>query len=160
MLRLLAYKLPVFIPKRETTKLTKIMTTASYWKHLSSLIGEDRRKEKRVLLVYPIEVHGFDRHGNFFSERTATSNISADGCRFRLQAEVEPGTVVAIRVVQTRVGTRARPDQIGARRALLYQIVWTEPQETGWEAGACKLQDGDLWQVVFPDRVAKPAETE
>ncbi|MCL6565942.1 MAG: PilZ domain-containing protein [Acidobacteriia bacterium] len=129
------------------------MTTASYWKHLSSLIGEDRRKEKRVLLVYPIEVHGFDRYGKFFSERTTTSNISADGCRFRLQAEVEPGTVVAIRVIHTRADARTC-------RALLYQIVWTEPQETGWEAGACKLQEGDLWQVVFPERVARPAETE
>ncbi len=136
------------------------MTTASYWKYLNSLIGEDRRKEKRVLLVYPIEVHGFDRHGNFFSERTTTSNISAGGCRFRLQAEVEPGTVVAIRVVQTRVGARARPEPVEVSRALLYQIVWTEPQETGWEAGAFKLQEGDLWQVVFPERVAKPTETE
>jgi hypothetical protein len=129
------------------------MTTASYWKHLSRLIGDDRRKEKRALLVYPIEVHGFDRHGKFFSERTATSNISAEGCRFHLQAEVEPGTLVAVSVVRSQASAPAT-------RALLYQIVWTEPQETGWEAGACKLQEGDLWQVVFPERVAKPTETE
>ncbi|MCL6482490.1 MAG: PilZ domain-containing protein [Firmicutes bacterium] len=129
------------------------MTTASYWKYLSRLVGEDRRKEKRVLLVYPIEVHGFDRHGKFFCERTTTSNISAEGCRFHLQAEVELGAIVAVSVLRSQASAPAT-------RALLYQIVWTEPQENGREAGACKLQEGDLWQVVFPERVAKPSETE
>ncbi len=119
-------------------------TTPSYWKQLSSLVGEDRRKAKRILLTYPIEVYGFGPSGQFFTERTTTLNVSADGCRFRLKAEVEPGAVVAIRLA----GKNSLPLQ---NDALLYQVMWIEPVEQGREIGAYRLQPGNLWQVHFPD---------
>lgn len=119
-------------------------TTPSYWKHLSSLIGEDRRREKRILLTYPIEVFGFSSNGRFFAERTSTLNISSAGCRFYLKAKVEPGAVVAIRLACSNIPT-------AQNRALLYQVIWVEPCEAGCEIGAYRLQPGNLWQVQFPE---------
>lgn len=119
-------------------------TVPSYWKHLNSLIGEDRRREKRILLTYPIEVFGFRTSGQFFVERTSTLNISSAGCRFPLKAKVEPGAVVAIRLASKN----ARGP---ANRAVLYQVIWVEPREGGCEIGAYRLQPGNLWQVQFPD---------
>lgn len=119
-----------------------------YWEEWNALIGDDRRKERRIPIAFPVEVSGFDRRGQFFSERTATQDVSEWGCRLQLAAEVEPGTVVAL-----RIPPRAGDDVV--RRALLFQIVWVEWEDGRYLVGAAKLGSEDLWHMGFPKRAEK-----
>lgn len=114
-----------------------------YWEELNALIGDDRRRERRIPLTFPVEVNGFDRQGRYFSERTATTDVSEWGCRLQLAADVEPGTVVALRIV-------SRAPESGIRRALLFQIVWVEWGEGFNTVGAAKLQSENIWNMAFP----------
>lgn len=118
-------------------------TGDAYWRTLSAMVGEDRRKEKRIPLAFPIEAYGFDRAGHFFSHRTSTLDVSESGCRFPVQAELAPGAVIAIRMV-SRHG-----DGRGAK-ALLFQVAWCRHEANGWEAGVEKLQPEALWHMAFP----------
>jgi len=122
------------------------------WAELTKLAMEDRRKGKRVPLAFPIEVSGFDRTGRHFSEATKTSDISEAGCRFRIKAQLEPGEVVAIKLI-TR-GNGLAP----ASKALLFQIVWVSRHPDCWEVGALKLQPENIWHMSFPPgKQSKPS---
>lgn len=127
-------------------------TKTPYWEELNSMIGEDRRKERRIPLTFPVEVNGFDRQGRYFSERTATTDVSEWGCRLQLVAEVEPGTVVALRIV-------SRAPDSGVRRALLFQIVWVEWSDGLNAVGAAKLQSENIWNMAFPGEAEKGRKT-
>jgi hypothetical protein len=128
------------------------ITKTPYWEELNTMIGEDRRKERRIPLTFPVEVNGFDRQGRYFSERTATTDVSEWGCRLQLAADVEPGTVVALRIV-------ARGANGGVRRALLFQIVWVEFTEGVNMVGAAKLQPENIWNMDFPGQAEKQRTT-
>lgn len=127
-------------------------TKTPYWEELNSMIGEDRRRERRIPLTFPVEVNGFDCQGRYFSERTATTDVSEWGCRMQLAADVEPGTVVALRIV-------SRAPESGVRRALLFQIVWVEFAEGAKMVGAAKLQPENIWRMDFPGQVETPRST-
>lgn len=120
-------------------------TTASYWEQLNEMIGEDRRREKRLSLAVPIEVHGFDSNGRFFVTRTVTHNISEGGCCLLLEGEPEPGGVLAIRVIQN-------DGQLHPQKPLLFQVAWIEAEEGHWLIGARKLQPDNIWHVAFPKK--------
>jgi hypothetical protein len=128
------------------------ITKTPYWEELNSLIGEDRRRERRIPLTFPVEVNGFDRQGRYFSERTTTTDVSEWGCRLQLAAEVEPGTVVALRIV-------SRSPEKGVRRALLFQIVWVEWGDGSSSVGAAKLQTENIWNMAFPGEAEKGRNT-
>ncbi len=120
------------------------MENLTEWAELTKLVMEDRRKGKRVPLAFPIEVSGFDRNGRHFSETTKTFDISEAGCRFHIKERLEPGDVVAIKLI-TR-GNGLAP----ASKALLFQIAWVKPETDGWAAGALKLQPENIWHMSFP----------
>ena len=119
--------------------------TATNWQELSDAARRDRRLEKRVSLVFPIEISGLDLAGGFFSERSRTWNISERGCRFALRTELRPGSIVAIRVIN-----REPKDGPGSK-ALLYQIEWVRKEEGRWVMGASSMQGRGLWNVAFPE---------
>ena len=120
------------------------MKAETNWQELSAVASRDRRREKRIPLVFPIEVSGFDRRGRFFSERTVTADVSESGCRFQLETEVERGAVVAIKRV-SRQANRLQPE-----RPLLFKVARVTEESSGWILGASKLQPESLWCIAFP----------
>jgi hypothetical protein len=103
----------------------------------------DRRHELRAELKFPVEVCGFDRNGRFFSEKTATSDVSDGGCKLHVRTEVDKGSVLAIRIIRRRFGLEvdARP--------MLFQVNWIRAAASGWDIGVAKLQPGKIWNVSF-----------
>jgi hypothetical protein len=102
------------------------------------------RREQRVLSAFRVEVCGFNRFGRFFTERTLTSNVSDGGCQFSLQMEVEPRSVVALRVIERRNGR-----EMDSRPAL-FQVERIVPQAGKWILGVSKLLPVPVWGVEFP----------
>lgn len=103
---------------------------------------EERRQEPRRSASIFVEVSGFDRHGRFFSEHTATKNASERGCCFRLQQDVSMDALLAIQPVAPL------PDSSG--RPVLFQIAWMEPMQEGTVVGAARLHGEITWCVAFP----------
>jgi hypothetical protein len=105
--------------------------------------GIERRREVRADPKFPVEVCGFDRGGRFFSEKTATSDVSDGGCKMHLRTEVDKSSVLAIRVITRRFGLEvdARP--------MLFQVNWIRAAANGWDVGVAKLQPGKIWNVSF-----------
>jgi len=122
------------------------MKAETDWAELSAEANRDRRREKRITLVFQIEVSGFDRRGQFFSERTVTADVSESGCRFHLKAEVEHGAVVAIKLVSRNIN-RLQPE-----RPFLFKVARVTAESTGWTLGAAKLQPESLWCIAFPPK--------
>jgi PilZ domain len=120
------------------------METVTDWESLSVEASRDRRRETRIPLVFPIEVSGFDRRGRFFTERSKTSDVSANGCRFRISTEIARGALIAIKLV-SRNSEQTLPE-----RPLLFQVARLEKKEDGWILGAAKLQPENLWCIAFP----------
>jgi hypothetical protein len=120
------------------------MNNAIDWEELSLEASQDRRRERRIPLAFPVEVSGFDQNGRYFSEQTMTTDISESGCRFYLKIRVDRGAMVALKVV-SRGGSKALPD-----RPLLFQVARVTQEGDGWVVGAVKLQPESLWCVAFP----------
>jgi hypothetical protein len=106
--------------------------------------GPERRREPRKPLALPIGVSGFDRNGRFFTERTATLDVSSLGCRFPLRAELGKDSVVAIRLLRT--GDSLESDS----PPVLFRLAWVTQTEQGWTLGAEQLQPDQPWSVHFP----------
>ncbi len=106
--------------------------------------GPNRRKTKRVIISFPIEVSGFDEAGKIFRERAVTNDVSEHGCRFDLMRELKGGEVIAIQL-GSRSGQRS-----GKSRPLLFEVAWVNPSVHGWTVGAFKLQPENFWHLVFP----------
>lgn len=129
---------------KENAANRKGPTTAVEWEELSQEAMQDRRKCRRVPLAFPIEVMGFDPTGRLFSEMTSTSDISETGCRFLLKTQVEPGAVVAIKLLSRR------KDTFPPSKPLLFQIIWVAREADGCTVGAAQLQGENLWPMAFP----------
>ncbi len=104
----------------------------------------NRRKAKRVVIAFPVEISGFDEAGRIFRERTVTSDVSEHGCRFDLLRELKCGEVIAI-----QLGSRSE-ERSDKGKPLLFEIAWVEPSVHGWTIGAFKLQPENIWHLVFP----------
>jgi len=103
----------------------------------------ERRREPRAELKFPVEVCGFSRYSRFFSEKTATSDVSDGGCKLHLRTEVDKGSVIAIRVITRRFGLEVDT------RPVLFQVNWVQPCPDGCNLGVSKLQPGKMWTVSF-----------
>ncbi len=114
-----------------------------HWDALRVLASLDRRQEKRVPMVFPIRVYGFDRAQDYFNEKTFTLDISAHGCRFTVKHELPQGSVVAIAAVNRLTGEAS---QVKA----LYEVAWSQAGANGWEVGARLLDRKNIWGVSFP----------
>lgn len=114
-------------------------STQAEWKELKVETNRDRRQQPRTEVKLPIEVCGFNRHGRFFSEKTATSDVSAGGCKFDLHTDVDKDSVIAIRVIKRRNGQELDS------RPILFQVNWFQERPDGFTFGASKLQPGAPW---------------
>ncbi len=114
------------------------------WEELSSQTGTDRRRGKRLPLVFPIEVSGSTSDGRMFSEKTKTLDISDRGCRFALERELQRGEDIGIKL-QSRDGPRSP-----AAKALLFRVAWCTRIGACWQVGVLKLQPENIWHVAFP----------
>jgi hypothetical protein len=116
-----------------------MMNSQSSWLESPFISAQDRRREPRDTVEFPIEVSGFDRFGRYHTEYTKTSNVSLMGCSFHLNMEVEKGLVLALRVFHPRNG---RETSIGP---VLFQVVRTEPRPDGCSLGVLRLQPENPW---------------
>jgi len=121
------------------------------WEKLSQEVQEDRRKHKRVVLAFPIEVSGFDADRRLFCERTVTQDISSTGCRILLKTRVVRGDVLAIRLLE-----RGK-EGAASGRPLLFNVIWVARNNEGWLAGALMLQQEKFWHMDFPDTNKPPS---
>jgi PilZ domain-containing protein len=130
----------------------EMTTTQAEWEELKIDTHRGRRQQPRTAAKIPIEVCGFSRHGRFFSEKTATSDVSIGGCRFDLRTDVEKESVVAIRVIKRRDG-----HEIDSR-PILFQVNWFQVQHDGYTLGASKLQPGTLWsdELFLTENIPTP----
>jgi hypothetical protein len=101
---------------------------------LATISGLTPLRPEQFTPQISIEVCGFDRCGRFFSERSETSNVSEEGCKFYLRTEVERDANVALRAV-------ARNDRRGNDSApALFHVARIERESGGWALGAVKLR--------------------
>jgi hypothetical protein len=114
------------------------------WEELVNEITVDRRSGKRLWLNYSIEVTGIDRSGRLFTEQTKTQDVSELGCRFSLLTAVEPGNIVAIKLLPS--GKATVPEE----KSLLFEVIWTVARTSGWTVGTRKLQNDKIWKLTFP----------
>jgi len=115
-----------------------------HWSPLRTLASLDRRSEKRHTLVFPIRVHGFDRDNQYFTQKTFTLDVSPGGCRFVLDTEVQRGSVVAVSPFPRSTGD-------AQMHKALYEVMWVEATNDGWEVGARSLDRKNIWGVTFPE---------
>lgn len=102
--------------------------------------GPDKRRSERVLLRIPIEISGEDTDGKAFKEKTFTLVINRDGARVALRANVQPGTLVTVKNLQSSLSAR-------------FRIVGPSGRSLGEgpERGVECLQHGiDFWGISFP----------
>jgi hypothetical protein len=92
------------------------------------------RREPRTRATIRLSVSGFDEFGHFFHEHTATFNVSANGCCFRLIAEVEPDALLALQSVDGEGGLPRHP--------AFYQVTWREVSDPGAVVGAARTDGG------------------
>lgn len=126
------------------TRATDNQTQLSNWDELTAEAQRDRRREPRLKLPYPVEVYGFDRSGQYFSERTVTVNVSSGGCMLDVKHEPEQQGVLALRRI-ARDGSRT-PEQ----KPVLFLVCWTQKVGRRWMVGVSKLQPGDIWGLTMP----------
>jgi hypothetical protein len=115
-----------------------------FWLEVSGEANRDRRRDQRVVLVFPLNICGIDAAGHFFSEDTVTNNISEQGCRFQLSRKVEPGDVVAVRI------SSRNPAERSDDRPTLFEVRWARRDGDGWLLGTVCLQASKLWKMNFP----------
>ncbi|HUK52070.1 MAG TPA: PilZ domain-containing protein [Candidatus Binatia bacterium] len=118
------------------------------WEEISAQARRDRRSEPRLSLPYPVQVYGFDGHGQYFMERTTTLNVSPCGCMLELSRQPETHGVLAVR----RVGRDGA--QLEGQKPVLFEICWVQRSGRHWYVGAKKLQSCDLWGLSAPGPVA------
>src|SRR5208282_6243106 len=117
----------------------KMTTTLADWDELKIEANHDRRSQPRSAIKIQIEVCGFNCQGRFFSEKTATCDVSDGGCKFPLRTEVDKESIVTIRVITRRNG------QESDARPVLFQVNWSKELPDGFTLGASKLQAGAIW---------------
>jgi hypothetical protein len=130
----------------EATGDEKTTVVRTDWEILAQQTMEERRRGKRVFLRFPVEVSGTNREGKPFSESTFTTDISATGCRVELNAIVESGDTVGIKLVG-----KFDPNP-AASKPQMFQIAWRKRTDNIWTVGARKLTEGKFWHVEFPDK--------
>lgn len=92
------------------------------------------RREPRTRAAIPLSVSGFDEYGHFFHEHTATFNVSANGCCFRLNSDVAPDALLAVQSVSGEEGLPSRP--------AFYQVAWRKESDPGVVVGAVRTDGG------------------
>jgi hypothetical protein len=104
----------------------------------------ERRRFKRLALVFHIEVSGRDETGSEFRDQAVTTDIREHGCGFNLARQLHSGSAVTVRLTnEVNSSLRGESEQ-------LFQVAWVAPCKYGWSIGATNLQAQPLWPVTFP----------
>jgi PilZ domain len=109
----------------------------------SDLRPQDRRREQRIAVEYPIEVSGFDCMGRFGTEDTSTQDVSGSSCSFHLKMEVEKGMVLAIRMLADADNATPAP--------VLFYVTRVDRTAKGYCIGAVKLAPRAPWNAEIHD---------
>jgi hypothetical protein len=130
----------------ETPEPATIAAAQTDWEILAQQTVDERRKEKRVNLRFPVQVSGFTSTGKLFCKNTYTTDISATGCRVVLDEVVARGDMIGIKLL-----IKAEP---GApiTKPQMFQILWRARKDNVWMVGALKMTEDKFWQVEFPDK--------
>jgi hypothetical protein len=127
----------------------RVQGAMPHWDPLRVMASLDRRSEKRIPLVFPIRLQGLAPGEGYFSELTFTLDVSENGCRFATRTRLFRGCVVAISVAP-RDGSDAPSEKA------LYEVAWTSRRDNGWEVGARRLEQKNIWNVTFPEPAKEP----
>jgi hypothetical protein len=100
------------------------------------------RRDPRDIASIFIVVSGFDRKGHFFTEHTATTNVSDNGCCFRLNREVPVDALLALQTLEQNSDSPSPPT--------LFQIAWMERLPKGATVGAARLHGEANWYMALP----------
>jgi len=118
----------------------------------TTLLGIEKRLEKRILVNVPVEVTEIDSQGREFKERTFIEDVSDFGCRFSTRGPVQQGDTVSVKLL----GPHGRdvPDE----QPHLYEIMWVARKQTGSTVGARELQGEKLANIKFPPEKGGPKQ--
>src|SRR5262249_16639099 len=122
--------MPIGTPCACSHSRTLMNKPAINWDELARAASTERRRGKRLNLVYAIEIRGMNSAGECFIERTKTQDISEFGCRIETEMPLSRGDVIAIKLLA--------PDAEDSEPQL-FEIIWTLRDPTGGTAGARKL---------------------
>jgi len=134
------------LDRAETGEPGKIAAAQTEWEILAQQTIDERRKEKRVNLRFPVQVSGFTSTGKLFCKNTYTTDVSATGCRVVLDEVVACGDMIGIKLL-----IKAEP---GAPiiKPQMFQILWRARKDNVWMVGALKMTEDKFWMVEFPDK--------
>ena len=105
-------------------------------------VRRNPRDETSIFIV----VSGFDSAGHFFTEHTATTNISENGCCFRLRQDVAFEGLLAIQTIDASSDAKSHP--------ALYQVAWMERLVKGVQIGVARLHGESSWHLAQPLQAA------
>jgi PilZ domain-containing protein len=99
---------------------------------------DDRRSEPRASVSIKAHVEGNTSHLHTFSEEMMIEEISPSGLRLHTAREIEPGTVLKIRVASH-----------GLEATAIVEAVWRdEPQRS---IGLKLIEAGDAWDALWDE---------
>jgi hypothetical protein len=112
------------------------------WHEVSDQAAADRRMERRVPLVFPIEVSGVNAENKNFIEQTYTLNVSLSGCCFQTLQHLTRGTRIGINLAD-------REAQQTSELQVQYEVGWAELLGDLWIVGAQKITPGSIWRAEW-----------
>jgi hypothetical protein len=108
-----------------------------------------KRRERRYAFPIPIIVFGFDSHGSLFVERAIVRNVSRRGCCIHLSQKPQDPTLAVQAMPREGMTTVNLPH-------VLYEIVWLQEVNHGWDVGAFALSDTSVLDLAFPSNALGP----
>ncbi len=113
--------------------------SAHVWHEVSNQAAAERRVERRVPLVFPIEVSGVNTENKNFIEQTYTLNVSHSGCCFQTLQHLSRGALIGINL------TDREANQTSALQ-VQYEVAWAQLLGDLWIVGAQKITAHSIWR--------------
>jgi len=123
------------------------MTVKIDWNQLSQEAREDRRRGKRVVLNYNLEVRGADEQGVYYVSMARTRNVSEHGCCFEIGRAVKQGEVVSLQVMRRGPGGGKE-----STKPMIFRLCWVARENDLWISGAEMTAQEKLWDITFPPK--------
>lgn len=111
----------------------------------STYLGEQRRRSTRLEQTSPLIIRGVDLLGQPFEERTATQNLSFQGCRYASKHHLPKNTWVTLEAPSGD----SRGDAVCARA----RVAWIQRPRTLrelFQVGVELEKPRNIWNVDFP----------
>ena len=121
-------------------------------KSATTLLGTEKRLEKRILVNVPVEVTEIDSQGRQFTERTFIEDVSDFGCRFSTRGPVQQGDTISVKLL----GPHGKG--VADEQPHLYEIMWVARKQNGSTVGARVLQGEKLANIKFPPEKGGPKQ--